>query len=160
MKMLLTLLIFSCLLLIAIAGTPRPDPTPTPDRWLDTGRILVREKDEVLMVYVPGGTFQMGSSGGLDRERPVHRVTLDSFWIDQTEVTNAQYARCVADGACGPPSVSVSYTRGSYYGDSQYSKYPVIYVSWNDATAYCEWVGGRLPRLRFSVCGCLRRVSA
>jgi formylglycine-generating enzyme required for sulfatase activity len=145
MKVLLTLLIFSCLLLTAIAGTPRPDPTPTPDRWLDTGRILVREKDEVLMVYVPGGTFQMGSSGGLERERPVHRVTLDSFWIDQTEVTNSQYARCVADGACGPPSVSVSYTRDSYYGDSQYSNYPVIYVSWYDATAYCEWVGGRLP---------------
>jgi serine/threonine-protein kinase len=97
------------------------------------------------MVYVPGGTFEMGSIDGDVDEQPVHAVTLDSFWIDRTEVTNAQYARCVADGRCSPPSETGSFTRGSYYGDSQFDEYSVIYVSWHDADTYCQWAGGRLP---------------
>ena len=97
------------------------------------------------MVYVPGGTFQMGTTEGYDTEQPVHAVTLDSFWIDRTEVTNAQYASCVTGGTCSPPSESGSDTRDSYYGDSQYGDYPVVWVSWYDADAYCRWVGGRLP---------------
>jgi serine/threonine-protein kinase len=96
------------------------------------------------MVYVPGGTFEMGSTETISEE-PVHSVTLDGCWIDRTEVTNAQYARCDAAGVCGRPSQSDSETRASYYGDSQYDEYPVIYVSWNDAKTYCEWTGGRLP---------------
>jgi formylglycine-generating enzyme required for sulfatase activity len=97
------------------------------------------------MVYVPGGTFRMGSTEGHSREQPVHVVTLDSFWIDRTEVANSQYARCVVDGICSLPSSTGSYTRDSYYGDSEYDDYPVIYVSWYDADAYCQWAGGRLP---------------
>jgi serine/threonine-protein kinase len=106
---------------------------------------MVREKDDMVMVYVPGGTFQMGSTEGESDEQPVHTVTLDGFWIDRAEVTNAQYARCVAAGKCGAPSILSSATRSSYYGDSRYGDYPVIYVSWNDATAYCAWAGGQLP---------------
>ena len=45
------------------------------------------------MVWVPGGTFEMGGSDGFARahERPVHRVRVDGFWMDATEVTNAQF---------------------------------------------------------------------
>jgi formylglycine-generating enzyme required for sulfatase activity len=75
----------------------------------------------------------------------VHAVTLDSFWIDRTEVTNAQYARCVTDGTCRFPSNSGSSTRENYYGDSQFNDYPVIWVNWYDAGTYCQWAGGRLP---------------
>jgi serine/threonine-protein kinase len=99
----------------------------------------------MLMVYVPGGTFQMGSTQGDADEQPVHTVTLDPFWMDQTEVTNAQYAGCVAAGVCSPPFQPSSSTRDSYYGDSQYEAYPVMEVSWNDAATYCAWAGGRLP---------------
>jgi formylglycine-generating enzyme required for sulfatase activity len=106
---------------------------------------MVRDKDGMEMLYVPGGTFQMGSAEGRSDEQPVHTVTLDGFWIDETEVTNAQYARCVAAGMCSPPSELRSRTRDSYYGDSQYDDYPVIWVSWDDATTYCQWAGGRLP---------------
>ncbi len=95
------------------------------------------------LVYVPGGIFQRSSTYGGDRQL-VHDVTLDSFWIDRTEVTNGQYARCVAAGVCSPPYQSSSARRESYYGDSQYDDYPVIWVSWNDAATYCGWVGGRL----------------
>jgi formylglycine-generating enzyme required for sulfatase activity len=97
------------------------------------------------MVYVPGGSFKMGSTEGGSNEQPVHMVTLDSFWIDQTEVTNSQYASCVADAACFPPPGSSSHTHDSYYGISQFDNYPVINVSWHDADTYCRWTGGRLP---------------
>ncbi len=48
-------------------------------------------------VWVPGGTFRMGSADFYLEERPVHEVTVDGFWIDRYEVTNEQFARFVAD---------------------------------------------------------------
>jgi len=111
------------------------------------------------MVYVSGGDFQMGSTDseleaaltqceqlydrdtcqGFDEgESPPFMVTLDEFYIDQTEVTNRQYSLCVAAGACGESSYVDNST---FNGDD----YPVVGVSWDDAVAYCEWVGGRLP---------------
>jgi formylglycine-generating enzyme required for sulfatase activity len=128
---------------IPIALVPPLKPQPPSNASLhDT---WTRPTDGMEMVYVPGGTFDMGSTDGDEDEQPVHAVTLDGFWMDRTEVTNAQYARCVAGGACSPPSESRSATRDSYYGDSQYDDYPVIYVNWHDADAYCGWAGGRLP---------------
>jgi formylglycine-generating enzyme required for sulfatase activity len=99
----------------------------------------------MVQVYVPVGTFTMGSDSGDSNEKPVHTVYLDAYWIDRTEVTNAMYALCVQAGACAPPSDSSSYTRSSYYGNSQYANYPVIYVSWYSASTYCTWAGRQLP---------------
>lgn len=81
----------------------------------------------------------MGSGG------EEHQVNVDAFWIDQTEVTNAMYAKCVADGDCNPPKSSRSYARVLYYGNPAYDDYPVIYVDWNQGIAYCKWVGRELP---------------
>ncbi len=105
----------------------------------------VSERDGMVMVYVPAGEFEMGSDNGNSDEQPVHTVYLDSFWIDQTEVTNKMYALCVTAGKCDPPSSSQSFTRQNYYGNPEYDNYPVITVTWNDASAYCAWAGRRLP---------------
>ena len=91
------------------------------------------------MVYVPAGEFIMGSDEGDSDEQPVHTVYLDAFYIDRTEVTNAQYRECVEAGACDTPADT------RYYDNADYAQHPVIWVSWNDADAYCRWVGKRLP---------------
>jgi formylglycine-generating enzyme required for sulfatase activity len=105
--------------------TPLP-PTDTPIAFAPPG-----------MVYVLAGEFIMGSDEGDSDERPVHTVYLDAFYIDKTEVTNAQYWACVEAGACDAPSVT--------YYDANYAQHPVVFVSWNAADAYCRWAGKRLP---------------
>jgi formylglycine-generating enzyme required for sulfatase activity len=90
-------------------------------------------------VTVPGGDFQMGSENSeYDDEKPIHSVHLDSFEIGRYEVTNRQYMQCVLAGFCGTPNNDV-------YSMQEYEKYAVTSVSWNDAQAFCDWVGGRLP---------------
>lgn len=97
------------------------------------------------MVYVPSGTFTMGSETGDANERPVHNVWLNGFWIDRYEVTNAQYRKCEAAGICKRPAYIESNKRSNYYISSEYDNYPVIFVSSDDAATYCQWVGKRLP---------------
>jgi formylglycine-generating enzyme required for sulfatase activity len=110
---------------------------------------MVSEKDGMPLMYVPAGPFLMGSNpndaGAESDEYNQRTVTLEAFWIDKYEVTNAQYALCMADGACQLQSNLGSDKRSAYYNDPQYTDFPVIWVSWNDASAYCAWAGRRLP---------------
>lgn len=105
--------------------------------------------DGKTMVRIPAGEFVMGSKpderDAAGDEQPQHKVFVDTFWMDKTETTNAQYRRCVEAGACRPPEYSFSYTRDRYFDDPTFDNYPVIWVSWDDARAYCEWAGKRLP---------------
>jgi formylglycine-generating enzyme required for sulfatase activity/tRNA A-37 threonylcarbamoyl transferase component Bud32 len=150
------------------ADTPKPPPpsgsssTPPPTApALGIGSTQMSPADGMMQVYVPAGDFLMGatdaeiaqdlqrcstcSSGDFNDVKPQHTASLDAFWIDQTLVTNAMYAQCVHAGKCQTPSNTTSATRQSYYGNSQYDHYPVIYVSWDDANAYCQWAVRRLP---------------
>ena len=110
-------------------------PTPN-DVWTSP-------TDGAEYVFVPGGPFAMGASGdddAWDEEKPQHTVDVDDFWIMRTEVTNAQYHLCVEVGACEPPQIQ----------DFQWdlpgvANLPVTGVTWNQAMAYAQWMGGRLP---------------
>ena len=115
------------------------------------------------MVLIPAGAFTMGSDqetalsecekyfSGCNRdewylnESPVHEVTLNDFYMDMYEVTNGQYQECVAAGNCTPPRRNSSATRSAYYDNPEFAEYPVIWVDWDQAQAYCEWRGARLP---------------
>lgn len=88
---------------------------------------------------VPAGCFEMGSADGVADEQPVHPVCLSAFWIGRTEVTNAQYAICVEDKACKPPANRI------FYNNPAYANHPVVYLTWSDAAAYAQWLGGSLP---------------
>lgn len=114
-------------------------PAPT----LGIGSTLVSEKDGMVSVYVPEGEFTMGSS--TNDEKPIHQVYLDAYWLDQTEVTNSMYQKCVEANQCTPPSKISSHINGSYYGNPKFDNYPVIYISWHDADNYCTYVKRRLP---------------
>ena len=144
--------------------------TPTPTR-----RALVKpavqppaqvthvlEPAGITLVYVPGGEFVMGSPDSDPDahadEKPQHTVSVDGFWIGQTEVTNEQYRRFIDD---------YGYTRSEYWSLESWrwrqrqavdmtpaywrdwtwneAEQPVIGVSWYEAEAYARWVGGRLP---------------
>lgn len=80
-----------------------------------------------------------------ERALPLHLVYLDSFWIDKYEVTNAEYARCVAEGLCKEPAQYSSKTRPDYYDNPEFVNFPVINIGWQDASNYCNWAGKRLP---------------
>ncbi len=152
------------------------------------------------MVWVPGGEFTMGTAGSPARanERPAHRVRVDGFWMDATEVTNAQFAefvratgyvtvadrpadweeikRQVPSGTAKPPPEMLapgslvftppnrqvpldnhaawwSWTPGADWrhpegpGSTMEDRldHPVVHVAWEDAVAYAEWAGKRLP---------------
>jgi formylglycine-generating enzyme required for sulfatase activity len=111
-------------------------------------------------ILIPAGSFQMGcdssnpGAGGTiplpvgscpGDEQPLHTVTLSAYSIDKYEVTNARYQACVAAGGCTAPGSVNSSMRIPYYGTSTYADYPVIYVNWRQASAFCAWAGGRLP---------------
>jgi serine/threonine-protein kinase len=131
-------------------STPQPIETINPALTLGIGSTIISEKDGATLVYVPEGEFVMGSKDtdlpSNDDEKPQHLVTLDAFWIDQTEVTNKQYQACVDADVCKEPTNTTSLTHfGGYYGNSEFDDYPVVYVDWNQAKDYCSWAGRELP---------------
>ena len=123
--------------------THTAEPSSTPE--LLTHR--VSPVDGMPQVYIPTGTFRMGGMDvrRLPNERPEHDVTLDAFWMDQLEVTNAMYGLCVSAGACSLPQHLKSQRRPDYFLNPEFKDYPVVYVTWGQAKTYCEWAGRRLP---------------
>lgn len=99
------------------------------------------------VIAIAGGAFTMGSPAGLgeEDETPAHKIILSPFAIDRTEVTVGHYWACVAAEACAPPTSSASQTHPHYVNDVAFSNHPIINVTWNEAKAYCNWRGKRLP---------------
>jgi formylglycine-generating enzyme len=97
-------------------------------------------KDGVPMALVPAGEFTMGSDKGDDDEQPIHRVFLDSYYIDKFEVTNGRFAKFVEAIQSEPPWGFSDKETPVLHLDQ-----PVRWVNWMDATGYCLWAGKRLP---------------
>lgn len=144
-------------------GQHVPAYTETFERMLST---LVREKGNTVgMVYIPAGPFVRGSTddeiaalpglcgsacrgGEFNDEGPQRTITLKGYYIDRTEVAVAQFKEFVE--ATGYPTTAeqkgdaVQYTwRAFDWPDRQ--DHPVRWISWDDANAYCQWAGRRLP---------------
>lgn len=95
------------------------------------------------MVTIPAGPFVRGTmSGGFD-EQPQRTIYLDTFSIDRYEVTNHQYQQFVA--AAGHRKAAPPSRYAKSMGKMRSPNQPVVYVSWDDAVAYCRWKGKRLP---------------
>jgi formylglycine-generating enzyme required for sulfatase activity len=107
--------------------------------YRDVGERMAEALDRSV-ACIPAGEFGMGSVDGRADERPLRRVYLDSFEIDRYEVTNGQYQRFLLETGRKAPQ----YWQGLDYPAGQ-ADYPVAGVGWQDAKAYCEWVGKRLP---------------
>jgi formylglycine-generating enzyme len=97
-------------------------------------------KDGAPMVLVPAGEFTMGSEQGDADEQPVHRVFLDSFYLDTFEVTNGRFAKFVAAIQSEPPWGFADQETPVIHAEQ-----PVRWVNWLEATGYCLWTGKRLP---------------
>jgi formylglycine-generating enzyme required for sulfatase activity len=105
---------------------------------------------ELEMVYVEGGTFTMGCVSGRDdinshtcdnSEKPSHSVSVGSFWIGKYEVTQGQWEAVMGT------TVSQQLDKSEYsglYGAG--STYPMYYVSWDDAQAFCDTLSARTGR--------------
>jgi sulfatase modifying factor 1 len=117
------------------------------------------------MIYFEGGSFLMGSDNGLPQERPQHRVTVKSFYIDKTPVTVAQFRVFINEtgykteaekfgdsGVYNMNTQNWELLRGATWskpfgpsGPDAEENHPVTHVSWNDAVAFAKWAGKRLP---------------
>jgi formylglycine-generating enzyme required for sulfatase activity len=117
--------------------TSTPEPTSAPAEG-QTVQPVQRPLDGITMVHIPAGEFVMGSdASAFAPEKPEHLVSLDEYWIDRTEVTNAQFRGCVEAGVCSEPK---PWSDPNLNSDAQ----PALVV-WESADTYCQWVGGRLP---------------
>jgi formylglycine-generating enzyme len=119
-----------------------PDPSPV-------GHVYGKLKDKaresgVEMVYIPGGSFQMGDddpSGLFKNAKPVRTVTLSPYWLSKTPVTVAQFRAFTDDSG-----YRYDWEKNKPdWGWDEHPDYPMVHVSWDDAMAYCTWAVGTLP---------------
>ncbi len=92
------------------------------------------------MAYVPGNEFTMGNNAGDESERPPHKVTVKPFFIDLYEVTCEEYEKFIRATSRQPPA---TWANGHY--PSGWERRPVTGINWDDASAFAEWAGKRLP---------------
>ncbi len=192
--------LFAALLFSACNTDPAPADTPAESRPLPSRTGTAPAEEPPGMVWIPGGTFTMGSEDQTahEVEGPAHGVKVQGFWMDKTEVTNAQYRAFVEatgyvtvaerpvdwellktqlpPGTPKPPEENLqpgslvftppdypvplnnmanwwSWTTGANWrhprgpGSSIEGKddYPVVHIAFEDAKAYAEWAGKRLP---------------
>jgi len=151
--------------------TPRPTPTPAPlvsAEETETEAEAEAETEAVEgestaapveepalgplyddMVLIPAGPVTIGQDGDRPKNGPAHEVDLPAYEIDRFEVTNEEFARFVE--ATGYVTYAEQNSAKNWRDAFEAKRpaggerYPVVYVTWDDANAYCEWAGKRLP---------------
>lgn len=94
------------------------------------------------MVLIPAGKLRMGTNDPTrEDENPEHIVNISAYYMDKTEVTNLQYKEFIAVTGHRQPS----HWRHNTFPDARKSDHPIVNISWDDAKAYADWVGKRLP---------------
>jgi len=118
--------------------TPIVLQTKTAVPWTKT---MHDARTGITWVSIRGGTFSMGSNSGNSNEKPIHRVRMKNFQMAKTEVTVAQYAKCVRAGKCTQPKM------GKYcnWGKPRRANHPINCVCWYEAKDYAAWARARLP---------------
>ena len=130
-------------LIIPKGGTIEPRSTATKVRATITSiPPTPRPAVEAAMLAIPAGEFTMGSD--VEDERPPHVVFVDGFEIDKLEVTNEDFEKFVAETGHVTDAEQAGETSWLYYARGK-PQHPVVKVSWNDANAFCQWAGKRLP---------------
>lgn len=135
------------------SNVSQPEPTSSP---ISSISVQNRSQDGAVMVEIPVGTYMMGSESGNDNEQPVHEVSLEGFWMDQTEVTNSMFTDFLnKNGNQEEKGVLWFHVEASgaqihldgetWQTNDGKSDYPVTEITWYGAQAYCAWVGARLP---------------
>ena len=119
---------------------PPPEPT-TPEPPTPAPAVSRPNPASIDWKPIPGGTFSMGSNDGEDDEKPVHDVTVPAFEMSRTEVTVAQYLRCVDEGSCTEPDTGDLCN----WGESGKDDHPVNCVDYGQAQTFAWYAGGRLP---------------
>ena len=146
----------------AVPNQPTATPDPAQLAVIAQLESIIREKDNMPMLYITGGTFEMGwvDASAEDDNGPVRQVTIEDFYLDQYEVTVQQFADFLneqggnsnaCDGEdCAVTFVSTALTNllnnlGVFEPRPGTSRFPAIWISWHGAASYCESVDGRLP---------------
>ena len=120
------------------------------------GETILSSVDGMELVYIPAGSFNMGSESRNPNEIPAHTVSLDGYWLDHTEITNEKFVRFLnAEGNqqeggipwLDPidPFVWVLEKDGIWQTMPGRENFPITKVSWYGAKAYCQWAGRDLP---------------
>ena len=107
--------------------------------------LVVNAKDGSVLVYVPGGEFEMGD--GQETNCPKHRVEVDGYYMGLYCVSNRQYARFVGETRHRAPNTA-DFRTPVWQGDrcpEGKLDHPVVCVDWSDAQAYAQWAGCALP---------------
>ncbi len=120
---------------LAPTATPQP-PTATP---IPPAPPPVAD---AAMIAIPAGEFTMGSDHEV--ERPPHSVFVGVFEIDKLEVSNQEFERFVRETGHVTEAEKAGDTSWRYYAKNK-PQHPVVKVTWNDANAFCQWAGKRLP---------------
>jgi formylglycine-generating enzyme required for sulfatase activity/uncharacterized caspase-like protein len=129
----------------------KPDDKPAEVKAVEAKGIKVNKDDKgyweadygegIVMVYIPAGDFPMGSNDGDDDEKPMHNVYLDGYWLGKTEVTVRQFRAFVNETKYETEAEKYKDKENwENPGFNQEDNHPVVYVSWNDAVAYCKWL--------------------